>query len=160
MTGWRIGWVCGNPLLVKAYADVKDNTDSGQFLAIQEAASAALENTSIPRKIAQKYSRRMDMLIRALNGLGFDAKKPKAGFFLYFKAPKSAREKSGKAFDFASAEDFSQWLIKENLISSVPWDDAGAYVRFSATFSAPTLADEEKTINEICARLSRFQFQF
>ncbi len=37
MTGWRLGFVAGNPLLVRAYGDVKDNTDSGQFLAIQEA---------------------------------------------------------------------------------------------------------------------------
>ena len=40
MTGWRLGFVAGNPLIVKAYADVKDNTDSGQFLAIQEACAA------------------------------------------------------------------------------------------------------------------------
>ena len=39
MTGWRLGFVVGNPLIVKAYADVKDNTDSGQFLAIQEACA-------------------------------------------------------------------------------------------------------------------------
>ena len=41
MTGWRIGWVCGNPLAVAAYANVKDNTDSGQFLGIQHAAADA-----------------------------------------------------------------------------------------------------------------------
>ena len=39
MTGWRCGFVVGNELLVKAYGDVKDNTDSGQFLAIQHAAA-------------------------------------------------------------------------------------------------------------------------
>ena len=39
MTGWRCGFVAGNPLLVRAYGDVKDNTDSGQFLAIQHAAA-------------------------------------------------------------------------------------------------------------------------
>src|SRR5580704_11424705 len=42
MTGWRCGFVAGNPLLVKAYGDVKDNTDSGQFLAIQHAAAHCL----------------------------------------------------------------------------------------------------------------------
>ena len=40
MTGWRCGFVAGNPLLVKAYGDVKDNTDSGQFLAIQRQFSS------------------------------------------------------------------------------------------------------------------------
>lgn len=38
MIGWRLGWVCGNPLIVRAFADVKDNSDSGQFIAIQKAA--------------------------------------------------------------------------------------------------------------------------
>ncbi|HAC90030.1 MAG TPA: aspartate aminotransferase, partial [Planctomycetaceae bacterium] len=33
MIGWRIGWVCENSLLVNAFADVKDNCDSGQFMA-------------------------------------------------------------------------------------------------------------------------------
>ena len=28
MTGWRIGFVCGNSKAVKAYGTVKDNTDS------------------------------------------------------------------------------------------------------------------------------------
>ena len=44
MTGWRLSWVCGNPLAVKAFATVKDNADSGQFIAIQKAAIAALDD--------------------------------------------------------------------------------------------------------------------
>jgi len=160
MTGWRIGWVCGNELLVRAYGDVKDNTDSGQFLAIQEAASAALDNTEIPRKIAAKYSRRMDLLVDALRKAGFSAQKPKAGFFLYFAAPRRAVRADGSAVSFANAEDFSQWLISECMISSVPWDDAGAYVRFSATFDAPTPEREKETVSEIGSRLSRYRFEF
>jgi aspartate/methionine/tyrosine aminotransferase len=38
MIGWRLGWFCGHPRLVQALADVKDNSDSGQFIAIQRAA--------------------------------------------------------------------------------------------------------------------------
>src|SRR4051794_4581547 len=37
MIGWRLGWVCGNERIVQAFADVKDNCDSGQFIAIQKA---------------------------------------------------------------------------------------------------------------------------
>ena len=55
MTGWRCGFVAGNELLVKAYGDVKDNTDSGQFLAIQHAAATcALDHPEITEKIAAK----------------------------------------------------------------------------------------------------------
>src|SRR3954454_8442104 len=59
MTGWRCGFVSGNELLVKAYGDVKDNSDSGQFLAIQHAAAYCFDHPSITEKIANKYSRRM-----------------------------------------------------------------------------------------------------
>jgi len=54
MTGWRCGFVAGNELLVKAYSDVKDNTDSGQFLAIQHAAAYCLDHPEITEKIAAK----------------------------------------------------------------------------------------------------------
>ena len=49
MIGWRMGWVCGHELIVRAFGDVKDNSDSGQFIAIQKAAAAALDDPSIPR---------------------------------------------------------------------------------------------------------------
>lgn len=160
MTGWRIGWVCGNPLIVKAYGDVKDNTDSGQFLAIQKAAIEGMADPSITRTIAQKYSRRMDLLVDALNNAGFTMKKPKAGFFLYAKAPKAATLADGKRIEFKTGEDFSQWLISEHLISTVPWDDAGAFVRFSVTFVAPTLEDEKKVIAEIKRRIGTCKFEF
>src|SRR6185369_113150 len=48
MIGWRMGFVAGHPKIVQAYADVKDNSDSGQFMATQNAAAAALRDTSIP----------------------------------------------------------------------------------------------------------------
>ncbi len=160
MTGWRIGWVCGNPLAVKAYGDVKDNTDSGQFLAIQKAAAAALDDASIPREIAAKYSRRMDLLIKALSSAGFSVKKPGAGFFLYAAAPKAAVSSGGARTVFESGEAFSQWLISEHLISTVPWDDAGPFVRFSVTFSAHSPEEEKRVVGEIGRRIGSCRFEF
>src|SRR6266851_5116313 len=87
MTGWRCGFVAGNELLVRAYRDVKDNTDSGQFLAIQHAAAYCLDHPESTRKIAGKYSRRMDGLVNVLLNAGFKARKPKGSFFLYVPAP-------------------------------------------------------------------------
>lgn len=159
MTGWRMGWVCGNPLIVKAYGDMKDNSDSGQFLALQKAAAAALDNPSITEEIAAKYSRRMDLLVDALVSAGFQAQKPKGSFFLYTKAPKTA-EKNGTTTTFESGEDFSQFLIKELLISTVPWDDAGGFVRFSVTFEAKGEEAEKAVIQEIKTRLGEYTFSF
>jgi LL-diaminopimelate aminotransferase len=159
MTGWRIGFVVGNPLIVKAYGDMKDNSDSGQFLAIQEAAATALNRPEITEEIAQKYSRRMDSLIRALNKNGFSAVKPNGSFFLYVKSPKSA-EINNETYTFENGEAFSQWLITNELISTVPWDDCGHYVRFSVTFKAQGEVAENEITQEIENRLSKYTFHF
>src|SRR5665213_4375338 len=160
MTGWRLGFVVGNPLIVKAYADVKDNSDSGQFLAIQEACAHSLDHPEITAKIAQKYSRRMDGLVSVLNKHGLNAKKPKASFFLYVKAPKSGVGKDGQRAGFEKAEHFSKWMITEKLISTVPWDDAGAYVRFSVTFVAKDDEDERREAGAIDQQLAGSGFEF
>jgi len=162
MTGWRCGFVAGNELLVKAYGDVKDNTDSGQFLAIQHASAYAFDHPEITTGIAVKYSRRMDLLVETLRAAGFKATKPRGSFFLYVAAPKSARaaDGTGPIVPFPTAEAFSQWMITENLISTVPWDDAGAYVRFSVTFAAKDTEEESRVAAEIGRRLSRHIFQW
>lgn len=71
MIGWRIGWVCGHPTLVSAFADVKDNCDSGQFAAIQQAAVTALDDDSIPDRVRAKYRRRLEKLVATLQQCGF-----------------------------------------------------------------------------------------
>lgn len=160
MTGWRCGFVAGNELLVRAYGDVKDNTDSGQFLAIQHAAAYGLDHPEITARIAAKYSRRMDGLVKVLADAGFRARKPKGSFFLYVKAPKAVVSKTGARVDFRDAEEASQWLIADRLISTVPWDDAGAYLRFSVTFAARNPADEDRVFCETARRLGEVQFEF
>ena len=73
---------------------------------------------------------------------------------MYVKAPTGLAD--GTRFE--NAEAVSQWLIREKLISTVPWDDAGAYVRFSATFVARGEGGEEKALAAIAERLSDVQF--
>ena len=158
MTGWRLSWVCGNALAVKAFASVKDNADSGQFAAIQKASIAALKNwKSITPSINEKYERRMKKLVATLKSCGFPAKEPQGSFYIYVKAPKAAEDGT----EFKSAEDFSQWLITEKLISSVPWDDVGHYVRFGATFVARGgVKEEEEVLKEFEKRLKSSKFIF
>jgi LL-diaminopimelate aminotransferase len=156
MTGWRLAWLCGNALVVRAFADTKDNFDSVQFKAIQHAAIYALQHPEITQEIAEKYRRRLDMLANTLNAVGFRAKRPAASFFLYVRAPKGIV--GGQRF--ANGEEFSQYLIREKLLCTVPWDDAGPYVRLSVTFQATTLEEEKNVIAEIGRRLSNVQFEF
>ena len=160
MTGWRCGFVAGNPLLVKAYGDVKDNTDSGQFLAIQNASAYCYDHPEITEAIATKYSRRMDKLVGVLQGAGFQVNKSGGSFFLYMSAAKAAVKSDGERVEFENGEALSQWLIREKLISTVPWDDAEPAIRFSVTFAASDEADEDRVINEIASRLGNVKFEF
>ncbi len=155
MIGWRMGWVCGHPKLVQAYADVKDNSDSGQFMAIQQAAADALGRPDIPAGIRAKYERRLRKLVEVLRGVGFTAAMPGGTYFLYTTAPAAAGD-----VRFANAEEASQFLIRGQSVSCVPWDDAGAFLRFSVTYRADTEADEDALMRETAARLGGLGLRF
>ena len=89
MTGWRIGMAVGNKDLIAAIDQVKENTDSGQFNAVQYAAIAALEG---PQDIVQRniavYKRRRDLVIETLREIGLEVEPPKATFYLWAPTPK------------------------------------------------------------------------
>ena len=155
MIGWRIGFVAGHPRLVQAFADVKDNCDSGQFMAIQQAARSALEHPEIADRTRAKYHRRLEKLVAVLQGIGFQAQMPQGTYFLYVRAPAACAGRT-----FASAEDVSQFLIHEHSLCCVPWDDAGPYLRFSVTYLAPDEAVEDALMAETAERLGKLHLSF
>jgi LL-diaminopimelate aminotransferase len=155
MIGWRMGFVCGHPKLVQAYADVKDNSDSGQFMAVQNAAAKALRQPEIPLEIRAKYKRRLEKLVAALREVGFQCSMPGGTYFLYTKAPVSAGDRQ-----FANAEEASQFLIHEQSVCCVPWDDAGSFLRFSVTYIAKNEAEEDALMHETVSRLKGMKLGF
>lgn len=156
MIGWRIGFVAGHERIVRAFADIKDNSDSGQFIAIQKAAVTALDDSSIPVAVRTKYERRLQKLVAVLNELGFSAKMPGGSYFLYVCSPRGV--KGGPTFE--NAEGASQFLIRQRLICTVPWDEAGPYLRFSVTYQAPTETDEDALMKVFKERLADDEFVF
>jgi LL-diaminopimelate aminotransferase len=155
MIGWRLGWVCGHERLVRAFADVKDNCDSGQFMAIQKAAVAALTDPAIPQAVRAKYRRRLEKLVAVLRQVGFDCRMPGGTYFLYTKSPRGAGDRA-----FATAQDASQFLIHDLSVSTVPWDDCGAHLRFSVTYEAADEVAEDELMAETLSRLSRARLTF
>ena len=155
MTGWRLGFVAGSALAVQAFAEVKDNVDSGQFKAIQVAACAGIADRAIADSIRAHYERRLEMMVAALKSVGFAAEMPGGTFFLYTAAPTGAGDQS-----FANAEEASQFLIREASVSTVPWDEAGAYLRFSATFESAGEADDRRVVDELAERLRALDLRF
>ncbi len=155
MIGWRIGWVCGNAKLVNAFADVKDNCDSGQFMAIQKAAATALDNDSIADAVRTKYFRRLNKLVNMLQSVGFDCKMPGGTYFLYTKSPKAAGSTT-----FENSEQASQFLITQQSIVTVPWSEAGPFLRFSVTYEAADEAAEDALMAEAAKRLKSLDLKF
>src|SRR5438874_1885272 len=155
MIGWRMAFVAGHPKIVQAFADVKDNCDSGQFMAIQQAARVALEHPEIAERIREKYRRRLQKLVAALGKVGFRARMPNGTYFLYVRAPKGCAGRT-----FADAEEASQFLITEQSICCVPWDDAGAYLRFSVTYLVKDEPEEDALMHETIERLARLKLNW
>jgi LL-diaminopimelate aminotransferase len=155
MIGWRMAFVAGHPKIVQAFADVKDNCDSGQFMAIQQAARVALEHPELGDATREKYRRRLQKLVAALRQVGFDARMPSGTYFLYARAPRGCASRA-----FASAEEASQFLITEQSVCCVPWDDAGPYLRFSVTYLAKDEAEEDALMAQTVERLGQLQLQF
>ncbi|MBP2143056.1 LL-diaminopimelate aminotransferase [Methanococcus voltae] len=161
MTGWRLAFVVGNELIVRGFAAVKDNYDSGQFIPIQKAGIYCLRHPEITEATRAKYERRLQKMVKMLKELGFNAQMPGGTFYLYVKAPIGTKDGA----KFENAEEFSQYLIKEKLISTVPWDDVGSYIRMAACFDAfkdgkLSETKEDEILNEVKRRLSDVEFVF
>jgi LL-diaminopimelate aminotransferase len=156
MIGWRIGWVCDNAKIIQAFGDVKDNCDSGQFIAIQKAAVTALDDPSIPERTNAKYRRRLKKLVDTLASVGFDCHMPGGSYFLYTRAPRGVQD--GPLFE--TAEQASQYLIRELSMVTVPWQEGGPFLRFSATFVAADEAAEDALMQETRRRLTRVKLLF
>ena len=120
-----------------------------------ERPKVALEHPEIGDRTRAKYRRRLQKLVAALTRVGFQAKMPSGTYFLYARAPKAG---AGRAF--ANAEEVSQFLITEQSICCVPWDDAGAFLRFSVTYLAGDEAEEDTLMRETVERLGRLGLQF
>jgi len=156
MIGWRLGWVCGHERIVRAFADVKDNSDSGQFIAIQKAAIRALDDPAIPVATRAKYLRLLKKLVDVLSRCGFQCQVPGGTYFLYVRSPKGVA--GGSAFE--NAEAASHYLITEHSICTVPWDDAGPHLRLSETYEAADEAAEDALMAETESRLKKIGLVF
>lgn len=88
MTGWRVGFAVGNSQAIKALALLKSNVDTDIFRAVQVAAIAALQGPLDHIDYCNKlYVERRDIVINALNKLGWNIKPSKGTFYLWIPVP-------------------------------------------------------------------------
>ncbi|MCD5322857.1 MULTISPECIES: aminotransferase class I/II-fold pyridoxal phosphate-dependent enzyme [Pontibacillus] len=95
MTGWRIGYVAGNKDLIQAMSVIKSNTDTSQFIPIQQAGATALNSDlSTVRANNRTYEQRLENLLPVLKELNIEAEKPRGTFFVWAKVPKGYTSES------------------------------------------------------------------
>jgi LL-diaminopimelate aminotransferase len=88
MTGWRLGFACGNADIISALRKVKSNIDSGVFQAVQFAGIIAMETDQAHiDELNMMYQKRRDVLVDGLNALGWKVDKPKATFYVWIPVP-------------------------------------------------------------------------
>ena len=81
---------------------------------------------------------------------------PGGTYFLYTASPKGLA--GGPPFE--TAEAASQYLITEQSICTVPWDDAGPFLRFSVTYEAADDKAEDALMAETESRLKQIRLEF
>jgi LL-diaminopimelate aminotransferase len=127
MTGFRIGWVCGNSDIISGIAKVKSNIDSGVFSAIQVAAIEALNGPQEHlQKMCAMYRERRDILCDGLSSLGWKVKRPKATFYIWVALPKGS-----------GSREFASLLLERASVVATPGVGFGkygeGYIRFALT---------------------------
>jgi LL-diaminopimelate aminotransferase len=143
MTGWRIGWVCGNKDVINILARLKSNIDSGVFQAIQVAAIVALNNViSFPAQMRRLYQERRDIFVNGLKEIGWDLRTPAATFYIW--APIPTKETSIK---------FAKRVLDQADIVCTPGVGFGkygeGYVRFALTVPKERLTEAVRRIKKI-----------
>ncbi len=94
MTGWRIGYIIANKLLVDNIARLNQITVNNVPVFIQEAALKGLELRSrIATAIKKEYKERADMACKILSNDGLSFTWPEAPFYMFPKRPGLDSEK-------------------------------------------------------------------
>jgi LL-diaminopimelate aminotransferase len=143
MTGWRIGFACGNARVIEALGTVKTNIDSGVFNPIQLAAVDALDNGRDDlREMVELYRRRRDILVSLLDSLGWKVAAPRGGIYIWMPVP--------TGFDSVS---FSTHVLDRAGVFLTPGNAYGpsgeGYVRLSLTVPDERIHEAVNRLKEV-----------
>ncbi|MBI4358852.1 MAG: LL-diaminopimelate aminotransferase [Candidatus Omnitrophica bacterium] len=146
MTGWRVGFACGNAKILELLGKVKSNLDSGIFQAIQWAAVKALASgREEANKNSKIYERRRDLLVDGLNALGWRVPKPKATFYVWAPVPPGY-----------TSQELAARLLKEANVIVTPGNGFGpngeGYFRMSLTLKDERIEESLKRIKKLHSR--------
>ena len=129
--------------MIAALGQVKANTDSGIFTAIQFAARSALDAyQELTPAIRALYKERRDAFVGALQKLGWDVPTPEATFYVWIPCPKG----------YTSTELCSRLLDEANVVTTPGLGfgrTADGYIRAAMTVETPRLVEAVERIGKL-----------
>jgi len=143
MTGWRLGWVCGNRDIIRQLATVKDNYDSGAFEVVQAAGIAALTGPQdCVEEMRAVYKKRRDVFVPGLKKLGWQVNNPEATFYVWAHTPRGL-----------SAMETVSHILDQAGVLCTPGNGFGpsgeGYVRFALTVELPRLEEALQRLSKL-----------
>ncbi len=145
MTGWRLGWACGNKDIITMLSRSKSTVDTGVFKVIQYAGADLLESPEGQNYIDEqniKFKNKIQKFVDGLNSLGYNVKMPKATFYLWLKIPER----------YSDCKAFADDMLEKSGIVIVPGTgfakNATRYVRLSVVASDEDLTEVIKRMKE------------
>lgn len=143
MTGWRVGFAIGGAPLIAALGQVKANTDSGIFTAIQLAAKTALDQyATLTPPIRALYKERRDAFLAGMRRIGWEVPTPEATFYVWIPCPKN----------YPSTELCSRLLDEADVVTTPGLGfgrTADGYIRAAMTVETPRLIEAVERIGKL-----------
>lgn len=144
MTGWRLGYVCGSPILIDAMKKIHQYALMCSPTMAQYAAIEALENCDDEvNNMKIEYNHRRRIMVDGFRKMGLSCFEPKGAFYT-FPCIKSTGLKS---------DEFCERLLREEKVLIVPGD---AFGKSGEGFFRATYANSIDNINEALKRIERF----
>lgn len=144
MTGWRLGYVCGNETLVSAMTKIHQYGIMSSPTTAQFAAIEALKNADDSvNEMTREYNRRRRVLVDGLRKLGLDCFEPLGAFYV-FPCIK------GTGFN---SDEFCEKLLMEEKVLVVP---GNAFGDCGEGFIRVCYASSMENIMESLKRIERF----
>ena len=141
MTGFRLGWICGNKEAVGTFGRLKSTIDTGLFKALQKCAAAVLNSKEGDEYIEQankSFKKKQQIVINGFRELGWKIEEndiPKATFYIWLPIPPR----------YKTSKEFTDDLLKTSGIVVVPGNGFGAngegWFRLSAVATDEQLMD-------------------
>ena len=144
MTGWRLGYICGHPILLDAMKKIHQYAIMCSPTTAQFAAIEALKNgDESVTKMVKEYNRRRRVLVDGFRKLGLDCFEPLGAFYV-FPCIKSTG---------MTSDEFCEKLLLKEKVLVVP---GNAFGECGEGFIRACYASSMENIIEALKRIERF----